>query len=238
MLRDATAFMGGTSPVSCRGLRIQCVSCPAKAGHPVITAEDGMSATTGSSAFADDDNMRFRPRIALEFYDRYRGRNDGQRRQELTRHHRGRQDGRQSAVPQSGHLRDRGGDRRLSRAPCTNCSSCRRPASPMCRSSATASTAAIPIRSICFASSTCTSARMSRTIDLRPYIAPHTLKLGPDGLIYITCENSAVVAVIDPQDQQGRRGDRFRLDQRPSADHRAGRRSASTPRTRKTARSR
>jgi YVTN family beta-propeller protein len=34
-------------------------------------------------------------------------------------------------------------------------------------------------------------------IDLRPYIAPHTLKLGLDGLIYITCENSAVVAVID-----------------------------------------
>ena len=34
-------------------------------------------------------------------------------------------------------------------------------------------------------------------IDLRPYIAPHTLKLGPDGLIYITCENSAVVTVID-----------------------------------------
>jgi YVTN family beta-propeller protein len=37
------------------------------------------------------------------------------------------------------------------------------------------------------------------TIDLRPYIAPHTLKLGPDGLIYLTCENSAVVAVIDRQ---------------------------------------
>ena len=34
-------------------------------------------------------------------------------------------------------------------------------------------------------------------IDLRPCIAPHTLKLGPDGLIYITCENSAKVAVID-----------------------------------------
>src|SRR6266571_4537798 len=34
-------------------------------------------------------------------------------------------------------------------------------------------------------------------IDLRPYIAPHTLRLGRDGLIYITCENSAVVAVID-----------------------------------------
>ena len=42
----------------------------------------------------------------------------------------------------------------------------------MCRSSVTAFTAAI-------------------------HIAPHTLKLGPDGLIYITCENSAVVAVID-----------------------------------------
>lgn len=37
----------------------------------------------------------------------------------------------------------------------------------------------------------------SGDIDLRPYIAPHTLKLGPDGLIYITCENSAVVALID-----------------------------------------
>ena len=36
-------------------------------------------------------------------------------------------------------------------------------------------------------------------IDLRPYIAPHTLKRGPDGLIYITCENSAVVAIIDPE---------------------------------------
>src|ERR1700749_4135385 len=35
------------------------------------------------------------------------------------------------------------------------------------------------------------------TIDLRPYIAPHTLKRGPDGLIYITCENSAVVAIVD-----------------------------------------
>ena len=35
------------------------------------------------------------------------------------------------------------------------------------------------------------------TIDLRPFIAPHTLKLGPDGFIYITCENSAKVVVID-----------------------------------------
>ena len=36
------------------------------------------------------------------------------------------------------------------------------------------------------------------TIDLRPCLAPHTLKLGPDGMIYVTCESSANVAVIDP----------------------------------------
>jgi DNA-binding beta-propeller fold protein YncE len=36
------------------------------------------------------------------------------------------------------------------------------------------------------------------TIDLSPYVAPHTVRLGPDGLVYITCENSAVVAIIDP----------------------------------------
>src|SRR6187397_1917210 len=39
-------------------------------------------------------------------------------------------------------------------------------------------------------------------IDLRPYIAPHTLKLGPDGLIYITCENSAAGVAIDPKTNQ------------------------------------
>ena len=38
---------------------------------------------------------------------------------------------------------------------------------------------------------------LAATIDLRPYIAPHTLKLGPDGFIYITCENSAKVVVVD-----------------------------------------
>ncbi len=37
------------------------------------------------------------------------------------------------------------------------------------------------------------------TIDLRPCIAPHTLRLGPDGLIYMTCENSSKIAVIDRQ---------------------------------------
>src|SRR6188472_4453590 len=39
----------------------------------------------------------------------------------------------------------------------------------------------------------------TREIDLRPYSAPHTVRLGPDGLIYITCENSAVVAIVDPK---------------------------------------
>ncbi|MDO9414437.1 MAG: hypothetical protein Q7T81_17840 [Pseudolabrys sp.] len=35
-------------------------------------------------------------------------------------------------------------------------------------------------------------------IDLHPYVSPHTLKLAPDGLIYVTCENSGVIAAIDP----------------------------------------
>jgi DNA-binding beta-propeller fold protein YncE len=35
-------------------------------------------------------------------------------------------------------------------------------------------------------------------IDTSPYVSPHTLKRAPDGMIYVTCENSAVVAVIDP----------------------------------------
>jgi DNA-binding beta-propeller fold protein YncE len=34
-------------------------------------------------------------------------------------------------------------------------------------------------------------------IDLSPYVAPHGLLIGPDGLLYITCENSAVVALVD-----------------------------------------
>lgn len=38
---------------------------------------------------------------------------------------------------------------------------------------------------------------LEATIDLRPLSAPHTLRLGPDGLIYVTCENSAAIAIID-----------------------------------------
>jgi DNA-binding beta-propeller fold protein YncE len=37
------------------------------------------------------------------------------------------------------------------------------------------------------------------SIDLSPFRAPHTLRLGADGMIYITCENSSVVAAIDPK---------------------------------------
>lgn len=36
-------------------------------------------------------------------------------------------------------------------------------------------------------------------IDLTPLQAPHTLRFGPDGLLYVCCENSSAVAVIDPQ---------------------------------------
>ena len=63
-------------------------------------------------------------------------------------------------------------------------------------------------------------------IDLRPYIAPHTLKLGPDGFVYITCENSAVVAVIDRSTKTVVDAIDSRVDQRPSADHRARRAAA------------
>jgi len=41
--------------------------------------------------------------------------------------------------------------------------------------------------------------KVADSIDLSPHIAPHTVRLGPDGLIYITCENSAKIAVIDPK---------------------------------------
>jgi DNA-binding beta-propeller fold protein YncE len=34
-------------------------------------------------------------------------------------------------------------------------------------------------------------------IDLSPLEAPHGLQLAPDGLIYVTCENSGVVAMVD-----------------------------------------
>src|SRR5579875_2025674 len=44
----------------------------------------------------------------------------------------------------------------------------------------------------------CLARRHVATIDLSPLIAPHTLRRAPDGLIYITCENSAKIAVIDP----------------------------------------
>jgi YVTN family beta-propeller protein len=41
--------------------------------------------------------------------------------------------------------------------------------------------------------------KVADTIDLSPLNAPHTVRLGADKLIYITCENSAKVAVIDPK---------------------------------------
>jgi YVTN family beta-propeller protein len=41
--------------------------------------------------------------------------------------------------------------------------------------------------------------KVADSIDLSPYSAPHTVRLGADKLIYITCENSAKIAVIDPK---------------------------------------
>ncbi|MEM6161564.1 WD40 repeat domain-containing protein [Erwinia sp. P6884] len=35
-------------------------------------------------------------------------------------------------------------------------------------------------------------------IDIRPFSAPHTARLGRDGYVYQSCENSGVVLVIDP----------------------------------------
>jgi len=45
----------------------------------------------------------------------------------------------------------------------------------------------------------CLNRKRLADIDLSPYSAPHTVRRGADGLIYITCENSAKVAVIDPK---------------------------------------
>ena len=113
------------------------------------------------------------------------------------RNDRGRQDGDEGPVPRSRRPTRPRSCSTAFHARCTNCWWCRKPASPMCRSSATASTAAIPIPAISLCVIDLEKRAHVGDIDLRPYIAPHTLKLGPDGLIYITCENSAVVAVID-----------------------------------------
>jgi len=45
----------------------------------------------------------------------------------------------------------------------------------------------------------CLARRHVGDIDLSPYVAPHTVRRSADGLIYITCENSAKIAVIDPR---------------------------------------
>jgi len=45
----------------------------------------------------------------------------------------------------------------------------------------------------------CLNRKHITDIDLSPYSAPHTVRRGANGLVYITCENSAKVAVIDPK---------------------------------------
>ena len=39
-------------------------------------------------------------------------------------------------------------------------------------------------------------------IDLSPYHAPHGLQEGPDDLVYVTCENSGVVALVDLNERE------------------------------------
>lgn len=41
--------------------------------------------------------------------------------------------------------------------------------------------------------------KVAETIDLSPLSAPHTVRRGADGLIYITCENSAKIGILDPK---------------------------------------
>src|ERR1700704_20396 len=42
-----------------------------------------------------------------------------------------------------------------------------------------------------------TQRRHVADIDLSPYVSPHGMLIGPDGLLYVTCENSGVVALVD-----------------------------------------
>jgi YVTN family beta-propeller protein len=37
----------------------------------------------------------------------------------------------------------------------------------------------------------------SHDIDLGPYLAPHGIQLGSDGMLYVTCENSGAVVIVD-----------------------------------------
>ena len=104
----------------------------------------------------------------------------------------------------------------------------------MCRSSATASTAAIrtPATRCCVFD--LDKRKRCRRHRPAPYIAPHTLGSAPDGLIYITCENSAKVVVIDPKTNKVIDA----IDSGSTNGHRlciiALTASGSTPRTRRT----
>ena len=44
--------------------------------------------------------------------------------------------------------------------------------------------------------------QVSGFIDVRPFVSPHTSRLGSDGYVYQCCENSAVILVIDPNSDQ------------------------------------
>lgn len=44
--------------------------------------------------------------------------------------------------------------------------------------------------------------QLSHFIDIRPLVSPHTARLGKDGRVYLCCENSATILVIDPETDQ------------------------------------
>ncbi len=46
------------------------------------------------------------------------------------------------------------------------------------------------------------SQRHTQTLSVAPHLAPHGLMLGPEGLLYVSCDASGVVAVLDPDKQR------------------------------------
>ncbi len=142
-----------------------------------------------------------------------------------TRNDRGRQDGHQGAVPQSGHLRDRGGARRLrqNRARASGvaglqprlCADLRR-RHPRPQSQPAA--LALRVRP---GEARATHHHRSAA----PYRAAHA-QARPRRADLHHLREQRQRRGDRSQDQQGGGRDRFRLDQRPSPDHRAGRPAA------------
>ena len=159
--------------------------------------------------------------VALQFWAKSGEADHGQR----ARNDRGRQDGHQGAVPQSRHLRDRGGARRLSE--------------DRARAAGGAGDAARLRADLRRRHPRPQSQPAAFALRVRPRQARACRHHRPAAL-HRAAYAQARARRADlhhlreqrqgrgdrPQDQQGRRGDRFRLDQRPPPDHLAGRPAA------------